>query len=107
MPISIDEFKKLELKIGQIKEASDHPNADKLYLLKVDIGGEIRQLVAGIRNSYTKESLIGKYVAVVSNLQPATIRGEESQGMVLAASDKKGIALLSPDREVVPGSGIR
>ena len=105
--INIEEFRRLELVIAQIKEVKEHPKADRLYVLKVDIGGEQRQLVAGIRPSYTKEQLLGRYVVVVRNLQPAVIRGEESQGMLLAASDQDGISILSPDRQVQLGSPVR
>jgi len=106
--ITIDDFMNIELKIAVIREAEDHPDADRLYVLKVELGdGETRQLVAGIRPSYEKKELIGKQVAVVTNLQPATIRGQESQGMVLAASDKEGITVLSPGRPVKLGSRIK
>ena len=105
--VTIEDFRKLELKVAQIKEVNDHPNADRLYVLKVDLGGEERQLVAGIRTSYSKEQLVGRYVVVVSNLEPATIRGEQSQGMVLAASDEQGICVLSTDRPVKLGSIVK
>lgn len=105
--ISIDDFKNTELIVAQIKEVKDHPNADRLYVLKVDTGCEERQLVAGIRPSYSKEELVGRRVIIVSNLESATIRGEESQGMILAASDENGISVLSPDRDVALGSSVR
>ena len=106
--ISIEEFMKVELKVAVIKEVIDHPNADRLYLLKVDLGdGDERQLVAGIRPSYGKEDLVGKQIVVVANLEPATIRGEESQGMILAASDEGGTSVLMPDKEVALGSGVK
>ena len=104
---TIEDFKKLNIVMGQIKEVQDHPNADKLYVIKVDLGQEIRQLVAGIRQSYTKEDLINRLIIVIENLESVTIRGEESQGMLLAVSDEKGIALLTPDRDVSLGSVIR
>lgn len=105
--VSIDEFKKFKLAVGQIKEAEVHPNADKLFVLKVDIGTEVRQLVAGIRRSYAPEQLVGRRVVVITNLQPAIIRGVESQGMVLAASDDQGVSVLQPDRDVALGSGVK
>ena len=105
--VSIEDFKKFEFKVSTIKDAQDHPNADKLYVLKVDIGGQERQLVAGIRPFYKKEDLVGKQVVVIVNLQPAVIRGVESQGMLLAAQDQDGISVVSPDRFVKEGSGIR
>ncbi len=105
--ISIQDFLKIELKIARIKEVKEHPNADRLYILKVDVGGEERQLVAGIRSSYTNIELIGREVVIVSNLEPAVIRGERSEGMLLAVSDEKGISIISPDRDVALGSKVR
>ena len=105
--ITIDDFKKCELVVAQIKEVKEHPNADRLYLVKVDTGTEIRQLVAGIRKSYTPEQLINRRVIVVKNLQPAVIRGEESCGMILAATDENGTTLLSVDRDVALGSIVK
>ena len=104
---TIQEFMNLEFKVAEIKEAKDHPNADRLFVLQVDLGDEQRQLVAGIRKGYTAEELVGKRIVVVTNLEPAVIRGEESQGMCLAASDENGIALLSPEREVALGSRVK
>ncbi|MDO8580131.1 MAG: methionine--tRNA ligase subunit beta [Candidatus Omnitrophota bacterium] len=104
---TIDEFKKMELIVAQIKEVKEHPNADRLYVLKVDTGQGERQLVAGIRSAYTKEQLIGRQVIMVSNLEPAVIRGEESQGMVLAATDEKGVVVLSLEREVALGTKVK
>jgi methionyl-tRNA synthetase len=106
--VSIDDFKKFRIVVAQVKEAELHPNADKLFVLKVDTGTEVRQVVAGIRRSYTPEQLVGKRVALIANLQPAVIRGVESQGMLLAASDDAGISVLSPDRaDVVLGSTVK
>src|SRR3989338_5483385 len=98
--VTIEEFRKIELIIAQIKEVKVHPNADKLYVLKIDTGKEEKQLVAGIRMAYTPEELVGKRVVVVNNLQPAVIRGEESNGMVLAVTDDQGIAGLGVDRDM-------
>ncbi|MFA4889071.1 MAG: hypothetical protein WC628_05815 [Candidatus Omnitrophota bacterium] len=105
--ITIDDFRKLELKVGEIKEVSEHPNADKLYLVTVDLGDKTKQLVAGIRLSYPKEELIGKQVVVVDNLEPAILRGVESQGMLLAASDEAGITIVCPLRKVKLGSVVK
>ena len=104
---TIDDFKKIDFRIATIKDAQEHPDADRLYILKVDIGGSQRQLVAGIRLFYKKEELVGKQVVVITNLEPAIIRGVESQGMLLAAQDEKGISLISPERFVLEGSIIR
>lgn len=104
---SLEDFKKLSLKIARIKEAKDHPNADKLYILKIDIGGEEREVVAGIKKAYKLEELKDKFVAVIENLEPAVIRGIESGGMVLAAHDGEHLALLSPDKPVASGATVK
>ena len=106
--ISIEECRRLDLRIGVVTAAQDHPNADRLLVLTVDIGqGTPRQLVAGIRGSYEASALVGKQVVVVANLKPATLRGVESQGMVLAASDDSSIVLLSPERPIRAGSPVK
>jgi len=105
--ISLDEFKKMDLIIAQIKEVKEHPNADRLYVMKIDTGKEVKQLVAGIRKSYTIEKLTGRKIVVINNLEPAMIRGEESQGMLLAVGDESGISLLGTDRDIALGSVIR
>jgi methionyl-tRNA synthetase len=105
--VNITDFRNIEIRIGVIKEALDHPNADKLYVLKVDLGDKEKQLVAGIKPSYLKESLVGKQVVVIDNLEPAVIRGVESQGMLLAAHDEAGPVILTPERSVKPGSGVK
>ena len=102
--ISFDEFLKVELRTARIVEARDHENADRLLVIKVDLGemGE-RQVIAGIRGHYANEDLVGKTVVVVANLEPAKLRGEESQGMILAVVDGETVRLLTPDGEVGPG----
>ena len=106
--ISLNDFKKIQLKVGKILEATPHPNADKLIVLQDDLGQEKRQLVAGIKPWYKPEDLVGKCIAVVANLQPATLRGVESQGMLLAATDTatNNVKILVVDGEVSPGSVI-
>jgi methionine--tRNA ligase beta chain len=104
---SIEDFRKLELKVATIKEVTEHPNADRLYVLIVDLGDKTKQIVAGIRNSYAKEDLLGKQVVVVDNLEPALLRGVESQGMLLAASDEAGISIVSPGRQMQLGSIVK
>ena len=98
------EFKNLDLIIAEIKEVKDHPNADKLFILKVDTGDEEKQLVAGIKGFYEKESLVGRQIVVVDNLDPVVIRGEESRGMLLAVQDAKGITLLCASGAVRRGT---
>ena len=105
--ITIEEFKKVELIIAQIKEVNDHPNADRLYLIKIDTGTETKQLVAGIRKFYTKEQLVGRKVVVANNLEPAVIRGEESRGMILAASDDQALSILTVDQDIKLGSIVK
>ena len=104
--ITIDDFRKVELKIATIKAAEPHPNADRLMVLKVDLGGEERQICAGIRNHYTPEDLLGKQIVVVANLETAMLRGMESQGMLLAASDDGRIIILTPEKAVRGGSKV-
>jgi methionyl-tRNA synthetase len=104
---TIEDFKKIELKVAEIKEVNDHPNADKLYVITIDLGDKTKQIVAGIRGFYRKEDLLGKQVVVVDNLQPAVLRGVESQGMLLAAQDAQGIVIVSPERKVGLGSTIK
>jgi methionine--tRNA ligase beta chain len=104
--ISIDEFRKVELKVATIKSAEPHPNADKLMLLQVDLGTEQRQICAGIRNHYTPEELVGRQIIVVANLETAKLRGLESQGMLLAASDEGRVVILSPEKSVQPGAKV-
>ncbi len=105
---TIEDFRKIELRIGQIKEANDHPNADKLLVLLLDLGeGRTKQVVAGIKGSYAKESLPGKFVVVVDNLEPALLRGVESQGMILAGSDESGITVVVPERPLKLGSIVK
>ena len=106
--ITFEEFKKLELKIGKVVSVADHPNADKLYVMKVDIGGEVRQSVAGLKPYYKPEELEGMIVVAVANLEPAKLRGVESTVMLLAAQEGDVVSCLQPDpkKPVSPGSGV-
>lgn len=104
---TIEDFRKIEFIIAQIKEVKEHPNADRLYVIKVDTGKDERQVVAGIRRSYTPEQLVGRRVVLVANLEPAVIRGEQSNGMLLAASDESSTVLLMPEKEVQLGSVVK
>lgn len=107
--VTIDDFMKIDLRVAEIKEAREHPNADKLLVLKVDLGeaGGVKQLVAGIREDYTPDQLIGKKIIVVNNLQPAVLRGEESQGMLLAARDEKHVVLITAESDITAGSQVK
>lgn len=105
--ISFEEFKKLELRVGKIETAEAVVGSEKLAKLTVDIGTEKKQILAGIAKQYTPEALVGRQIVVVVNLAPRMMMGLESQGMLLAAHDTEGGAiLLMPDKEVAPGSQI-
>jgi methionyl-tRNA synthetase len=105
--ITFVDFVKMDLRVAEIKACEDVEEADKLYKLTIDIGEE-RTIVAGIKLFYTKEELIGKKIAVVTNLEPRKLRGIESHGMLLAASseDKSSVVLLTLDRDIAPGAKI-
>ncbi|MBI2078064.1 MAG: methionine--tRNA ligase [Euryarchaeota archaeon] len=97
--VPFEDFQKLDLRVGKVLSVEPHPKADKLYVLKVDIGnGETRQLVAGMRAHYKAEELLGKHVALIVNLAPANIRGVESQGMLFGADDGSVVSVLLPDK---------
>lgn len=117
--IPFDDFAKIDLRVGVVKHAEIHPNADRLLKVQVDDGTpEGRQVCAGIRQWYDPASLIGKHVIIVANLEPRKIRGEISQGMILAASDLKPgstgsddpagreVIVLTPDKPAKPGSVV-
>jgi len=104
---TFEDFKKLEFKVAVIKDVVEHPNADRLYVITVDLGDKTKQVVAGIRAFYKKEDLIGRQVVIVDNLDPATLRGVESQGMILAASDENGMAIIGPDKAMKLGSVVK
>jgi len=106
--ISYEDWAKIVLKVGIIKEAQDIKGADRLYKLIVDLGEETRELVAGLKSNYTKEELQNKKCIVFTNLEPKTLRGIQSKGMVLAAvnDDENKVCLLEPDKEIKVGSII-
>lgn len=112
--ITFDEFAKVDLRIARVVTAENHPSADRLFKLQVDDGsGTPRQICAGIRGYYAAEQLVGKLIVIVANLAPRVIRGEESRGMLLAASDapkdgsaqtERHVIVLTPASEIAPGS---
>ena len=106
--IKFEDWKKLDLRIGKIKSVKEHPNANKLYVLMVDLGkGEHDiQLVAGLRAHYEENDLVGKQIVVIRNLEPSLIRGIESQGMLLAAVFEGDVVLLQPEKEIETGAKI-
>lgn len=103
--IAFDDFQKIELRTAEVVEAEHHPNADRLLVLQLRLGEETRQIVAGIREHYAPEDLVGKTIVVVANLEPVKLRGVESQGMLLAVRDDDRVSVLTSDRPV--GSGLR
>jgi len=109
--IQYEDFVKLDLRVAKVVSAEPHPNADKLIVLKVDMGGEQRQILAGIRQWYESEQLVGKSIVMVANLASRKMRGLESNGMLLAATVMEGdqyrdVVVLVPDRQVPPGSPV-
>ncbi len=109
--IQFDDFMKLDLRVATITQAELHPNADRLLKLQIDLGDHQRQICAGIKQYYEPESLVGKQIIVVANLEPRKIRGEESNGMLLAASAMDGeavvdVVVMSPSKPVPAGSSV-
>jgi methionyl-tRNA synthetase len=114
--VTYDEFAKLDLRVARVVAAENHPNADKLLKLQLDDGsGTPRQICAGIKGHYTAEEMVGRLIIIVANLAPRKIRGEESRGMLLAASDlpkdaaaatgaDRKVIILRPDADIAPGS---
>lgn len=108
--ITFDEFLKLDVRVATVTEVADHPNADKLIVLKIDVGGEERQIIAGLKGYYAPEELLGRQIVVIVNLAPRKMRGLESQGMLLAATpgegDSQQVVILTVEREVPAGSPV-
>jgi methionyl-tRNA synthetase len=105
--VSYEDFKKLELRIAEVLAAEPHPNADRLYVLTIRVGEAEKKIVAGIRLHYRPEELIGKKIVVVNNLEPAVIRGVESNGMLLAASEGESLTLLVPEKPISTQAVVR
>ncbi|MEM2956318.1 MAG: methionine--tRNA ligase subunit beta [Candidatus Pacearchaeota archaeon] len=106
--LRFDEWKKLDLRVGKIISVEEHPNADKLYILEIDLGTEKRKLVAGLKQYYKPSELKGKLCIIIANLEPTTIRGIKSEGMILAAvsEDKTEVRLIRPDKDINVGTKI-
>ncbi len=115
--IAFEDFAKVDLRVAKVVHAENHPNADRLLKIQLDDGsGTPRQICAGIKGYYTPEQLIGKHIVIVANLEPRTIRGEESRGMLLAASDapkdpnapqsERNVVVLTPMSEIAAGSVV-
>ncbi|RLB07200.1 MAG: methionine--tRNA ligase subunit beta [Deltaproteobacteria bacterium] len=105
--VSFDDFARLDIRIGTIRSADRVQGTDKLMRLELDVGGEMRQVVAGIAPHYTAQQLVGKQVPVLVNLEPRKLRGVESQGMILAVDVEGRAILLTPEGQVPPGSKVR
>ncbi len=105
-PLTLDEFKKVELRVAKILEVSEIPGADRIWKLSIDVGSEKKEIVAGIKKFYTREQLLGKSIIVVNNLAPSVIRGVESRGMLLAAKTDSELTFLRPDQDLPPGSVV-
>lgn len=105
--ISFKDWQKQDLRVAEILEVEDHPSADKLYVLKVDLGEENpRTLVAGLKEYYPAEELKGKKIVVFANLEPAVLRGVKSEGMLLAAEKEGKVVLVGLDKEIDNGAKI-
>jgi tRNA-binding protein len=109
--VAYEDFAKLDLRVATIVAAEAHPNADRLLKLQVDLGGQQRQILAGIRAFYDPAALVGRQVVVIANLQPRAIRGEQSNGMLLAASEQaegqvRQVVILTPEKAVAAGSVV-
>ncbi len=105
---SIEDFMKIEIKVGTVLSVSAVEGADKLYILSVDVGEEKpRQILSGIREFVSSDDLLNKQFPFVTNLAPRILRGHESQGMILAGSDESGLALLNPTKQLTNGTRLR
>lgn len=106
--IQYDDFAKIQLRVGTVLECKGHPNADKLLVLQVDLGDEKRQICAGLKQHYQPEQLVGKQIILVANLAARQMRGEVSQGMLLAATDPQTgkVIVVTPSEPVAPGSKV-
>ena len=105
--IPYSEFKKLDIRIGRILDVNIHPKADKLLVLKIDIGDEVRTIVAGIKGHYEREELMDKKVVVITNLEQRELRGIKSEGMILAAVKDDKVMLITPDEDIKEGAIVQ
>ena len=107
---TFDDFTKLDIRVAKVLAVRDHPNADKLVVMDIDLGTQQRQIIAGLKDHCTSQSLVGKNVVVLINLEPRKMRGLESNGMLLAATavsgDSRRVVVLTPAEPVPPGSAI-
>jgi methionyl-tRNA synthetase len=104
--VDIRQFAEIDLRVAKVLSAEKPEGADKLVLMNIDVGGEARQIVAGIGPQYSPDQMVGKTIVVVANLKPAKIRGHESRGMLLAAIAGDDLAIVTLDKELPPGSEV-
>jgi methionyl-tRNA synthetase len=106
--VSIDDFDAMDMRVGQVEEVEEHPNADRLYMVQVDVGDRTLQTCAGLRNHYNPEELEGRKVTVLANLESSELRGKTSECMILAADDGDGeVVVLQPGSDISTGSKVR
>jgi methionyl-tRNA synthetase len=105
--ISMEEFNRLDLRIARVEAAERVPGTDRLLRMQIALGDERRQIVAGLAHLYPPEQMVGKLIVVVANLQPAKLRGVESQGMLLAAQEGERVVLVSPEADIAPGAIVK
>lgn len=103
---TLDDFKKIELRVARILDVKEVPGADRIWHLVIDLAGETREIVAGVKKFYPRETLIGKHIVVIQNLEPAVIRGVTSHGMLLAAKSGDELVLVTPDRPIASGATV-
>lgn len=104
--ITFDYFQKIDLRVAKIISVGKPEGSKKLLKLKIDLGDETREIVAGIGSEYNSEELIGKKIVVVANLEPKVLMGIESKGMLLAVKSDVGLVLLTVDKEIAPGAKV-
>lgn len=104
--VTLEDFKKIELRVAKVTDVRELPGADRIWHLVIDIDGQSREIVAGVKKHYSREALIGKLIVVIQNLEPAVIRGVASHGMLLAAKAGDDLVLLSPDRPIASGAVV-
>ncbi len=102
-----EKWELLDLRVAEVESVEDHPNADKLYVLRLNLGDEKRTLVAGLKRFYGKEELQGRKIVIIANLEPANFRGVKSEGMLLAGEDESTVAFLTPHGDVKPGTRVQ
>ena len=104
--ISVDEFHRIDIRVGKVVECEKVEKSRNLLKIIVDLGDQKKQIISSISNCYSPEDMLGKQLVVINNLAPAKFMGLESQGMLLAVEDEKGVSLLKPDRDVATGTKV-